>query len=769
MEVLVGNAAVDAFTFTAGAFAGTVDGVGGADTFTLNGGTVTTVVTGGAGSDTLTGDNVVNTWTLTGAGSGTLTGTGGFTGMELLVGGTNNDTLTINLTGGAGILAGMTFNGGAGGSNSIVMNPGAGGPFTTVTHTFTNASDGGIDVDGSTLQYTQLSPITDNLILANRVFTFGATDDTIVVANAGAADDSVSQSTSGTSETVTFTNPTTSLTINTGAGNDSLAFVPDTAIGPVLYGGATMVSATGALTVNGVTTGGDFTASAGVNLFTTAGISTGGGNIALSSTAGSIRIGADLDSRDPAPGNAGNISIQTVRTAMTDMAPGTGDWRPDHLIVFGTGVGNVTVRADSGAVYGDITINTNGVRPQTPSVATIVGDVGGNSLVFAGENFTMGALEKMTSTGRVYITRDPVTATFMTVARLSDITAVGGMGIRANTIDFLIRAEAVTVATDGTLVGDSGMNLVGGVLDVVAGAVTHTGPGPDATGGSPFGTGIFPGTIVAVGPFSSVVLDDATHAPPISLSGGASRWGLDAVGLVGFIPSNLASSLASALPGQQVEVSLDRGVDASQQEDLVRHLGIYTRGPTVAEMLDYLSGRRFFNDAPKSAYKVSYGDFFGAALSAADNKVSIDRLPGDLAREALVKYRQVYWRQIVDTKTNKKIWKSVAGDLRKALEASVAKYKANSKGKFDPAAFRKWAASTPDQKEANSLLTQLESLFQKIELLGLGPVEQSISLQMLARSVKPRGLSLQETIDTVLNVPAGPSESARNENLAAAR
>jgi len=49
-------------------------------------------------------------------------------------------------------------------------------------------------------------------------------------------------------------------------------------------------------------------------------------------------------------------------------------------------------------------------------------------------------------------------------------------------------------------------------------------------------------------------------------------------------------------------------------------------------------------------------------------------------------------------------------------------------------------------------------LFHKIELLGLGPVEQGISLQVLARSVKPRALSLQETICTILNVPIGASE-----------
>ena len=249
---------------------------------------------------------------------------------------------------------------------------------------------------------------------------------------------------------------------------------------------------------------------------------------------------------------------------------------------------------------------------------------------------------------------------------------------------------------------------------------------------------------------------------------GTELWVLDAAERGVPAVSNLATALASALPSQDVDVSLSRGVDASQREELVRHLGIYTKGPTFQELVDYLSGRRFFNDAPASTYPMGAGDSFGAALSPADNKVSIDRLPADLAQQALAKYRQVYWRKVVDPKTKKEIWRSVVSDLRKTIEKSVDDYKSSHDGKFDPVDYRKWAASTADQKQANELMTQLEDLFRKIELLGLGPVELDISFELLARSVKPRGLSVQETVAMIRNMPVAAPQGA-NGTVTASR
>ncbi|MGH8400921.1 MAG: beta strand repeat-containing protein, partial [Gammaproteobacteria bacterium] len=74
---------------------GSLTGGSSTDAFTLSGGTLTSAIDGGAGVNTLTGDNVINAWTITTPNHGTVTGVGTtFSNIGNLVGGTNNDTFT---------------------------------------------------------------------------------------------------------------------------------------------------------------------------------------------------------------------------------------------------------------------------------------------------------------------------------------------------------------------------------------------------------------------------------------------------------------------------------------------------------------------------------------------------------------------------------------------------------------------------------------------------------------------------------------------------
>ena len=129
-----------------------------------------------------------------------------------------NDTLTIDYSGGNPIpTGGLTFNGGnptVGPGDSLVIT---GGSATTVTHTFVNNSDGAVNIDGSIINYTGLEPITDNLVAANRVFTFTGGVEAISVADVASA--GITRIDSSLGEFVDFPVPSTSLTINTNGGD----------------------------------------------------------------------------------------------------------------------------------------------------------------------------------------------------------------------------------------------------------------------------------------------------------------------------------------------------------------------------------------------------------------------------------------------------------------------------------------------------------------------------------------------------------------------
>ncbi|QDT63214.1 hypothetical protein [Calycomorphotria hydatis] len=129
----------------------------------------------------------------------------------------------------------VTFNGGTtSGSDALVLNNGT---FDTVTHNFTNETDGDVQLTqlststtNFVLNYTGLDPIADNLSATNRVFNFNTTagspagSETITlqdVADAGGLDLMQIDSNIG-SETTTFVIPTGSLTINAGAGDDEI-------------------------------------------------------------------------------------------------------------------------------------------------------------------------------------------------------------------------------------------------------------------------------------------------------------------------------------------------------------------------------------------------------------------------------------------------------------------------------------------------------------------------------------------------------------------
>lgn len=137
----------------------------------------------------------------------------------------DDDVLIIDFSNGNPIpAAGLVFNGGGHHADGDILVLQGGGIMATVTHRFTNAADGTIQIDGSEIAYTGLEPIQDNLSATDRVFMFGGVSDAITLSDDGNPDNDTSRiQSASSSETVDFMNPEGTLAIHAGDGNDRIS------------------------------------------------------------------------------------------------------------------------------------------------------------------------------------------------------------------------------------------------------------------------------------------------------------------------------------------------------------------------------------------------------------------------------------------------------------------------------------------------------------------------------------------------------------------
>ncbi|HYW81155.1 MAG TPA: hypothetical protein VE890_16350, partial [Thermoguttaceae bacterium] len=174
---------------------------------------------GGQGADTLQGPNVNTLWTILGEDAGHIGGDGAvaFAGVEYLVGGADNEDTFALLPGGA--LSGG-LHGGPAGYDTLVIE---GGDFGDVAYQATGPDSGIIRLDGNVIRYAGLEPIGDNSAADNRVLTAPGTNDTITILD-GPSDNIRVEANLGTFETHDYAQPTRSLTVDGGAGDDTINY-----------------------------------------------------------------------------------------------------------------------------------------------------------------------------------------------------------------------------------------------------------------------------------------------------------------------------------------------------------------------------------------------------------------------------------------------------------------------------------------------------------------------------------------------------------------
>ncbi|MBI1310266.1 hypothetical protein GC176_03085, partial [bacterium] len=148
-------------------------------------------------------------------------------GAQIIInGGDGDDTLAIDFGDGDGsnpftkqiVFNGEGQNSSPNGDTLILTGTGT---FASATFGFTNESDGTIAVSGNSLiTYTGLEPITSNIDATDVMLNYSTVAETITVSDAGSGQTTVDSDVGG--ETVTFNNPTGTLTINAGDTGDDV-------------------------------------------------------------------------------------------------------------------------------------------------------------------------------------------------------------------------------------------------------------------------------------------------------------------------------------------------------------------------------------------------------------------------------------------------------------------------------------------------------------------------------------------------------------------
>lgn len=142
-----------------------------------------------------------------------------------------DEVITIDFTNGNPIpVGGIIFNGGGstGTGDSLILENGT---FTSTTHVFLSASSGTIALQSasatSVITYNDVtSTIIDRLSVSSRTYQFGSSaDDATLEDDATPSNNTLRLTSIASSTPVEFSSPSTALTINAGAGNDTVNLV----------------------------------------------------------------------------------------------------------------------------------------------------------------------------------------------------------------------------------------------------------------------------------------------------------------------------------------------------------------------------------------------------------------------------------------------------------------------------------------------------------------------------------------------------------------
>jgi filamentous hemagglutinin family protein len=387
-------------------------------------------------------------------------------------------------------------------------------------------------------------------------------------------------------------------------------------------------------------------------------------------------------------------------------------------------------------VLGDIQFNPGG-RTSPAEVATVAArNFGGIKIQSVSGNIFMGLNEKLTSLGNLKLIARNGTMT------LGDLNVFGNLLVDSPTINLYARGPGQILKSDGTFVDDKRASFV------VFGTATSANPDVDIQLLGDGLTPIFASTILnnIQGPlggfltaafaqlqqsnftFGGTVLDltpplGTTPPPPPPPPSGPRPQPR---------PDTLTQALTDAMP--QISDRVTRDPFAMRP---MERLAIYVRQFKNEELSGALNGPQFANDM---------GNKPGSTPQ--ERGTAVSRLRRDSVTKSMDKHTAVFVKQLTDETTGEQTPQDQTPFIRDAMAKAWKSYldaEAQAQGgQLDPAQFRAFLATQPDQTEALAYLDGLRGLFSEMWVMGVTKLELRNALRTVLTPIVPEGMMIEQ-------------------------
>ena len=187
-------------------------------------------------------------------------------------------------------------------------------------------------------------------------------------------------------------------------------------------------------------------------------------------------------------------------------------------------------------------------------------------------------------------------------------------------------------------------------------------------------------------------------------------------------------------------------------EPVGRHFGILDK--RIAPEPEYVTihkGVLLIEDFPEFGHVVSAGRVVPSPTAATPGqyRTSRIRIPGDTARDALLKYRALYWQPVVDSKAGRKYWRTRTKEMRATFRKAVDAYAPGPDKPLGPEKFVAFLRADPARAAVLAELGRLAEVLRAVEAIGAPPVEQARAVRMLIRPVTPKPLTTEQFLAIV--------------------